>query len=185
MTDIELVTAAKAGDQNAFAEIYKRYSPTVKWRIKNTMLTDDVEDLCQEVFIAAFAKLPQFASRSTFKTWITRIAMNECFMEIRKRKRLKRGDGLIVGIEDIGGDVASSSEDKSLTSAEIKIDSNRILEAATGDDRKLLKMSYLYGLSNQEIANRRNVSLACVRRELENAEARTREELNLPRRNGI
>jgi RNA polymerase sigma-70 factor (ECF subfamily) len=45
---------------------------------------EDVEDLMQETFIAAYLNLEKFENRSTFKTWITRIMLNQCYQKMQK-----------------------------------------------------------------------------------------------------
>jgi RNA polymerase sigma-70 factor (ECF subfamily) len=45
---------------------------------------EDVEDLMQEAFIAAYINLEKFEARSSFKTWITRIMLNQCYQKAQK-----------------------------------------------------------------------------------------------------
>ena len=47
---------------------------------------EDVEDLMQETFIAAYLHLPEFEGRSSFKTWITRIMLNQCYHKSQKNE---------------------------------------------------------------------------------------------------
>lgn len=85
--DEALVAAAKAGDHPAFSELWKRHSTRTLgtiYRITGNM--QDAEDMLQESFLKAFLHLGTFDGRSTFSTWLTRIAINSAFMLLRKRR---------------------------------------------------------------------------------------------------
>ncbi len=83
-----LIASARSGDRDAFDELFRRERPYVF----NLMcqLTGDAaraDDLAQEAVIAAFRKLGQFRSESSFRTWLSRIAINLFRMERRKAPR--------------------------------------------------------------------------------------------------
>lgn len=83
-----LIASARSGDRDAFDELFRRERPYVF----NLMcqLTGDAaraDDLTQEAVIAAFRKLGQFRSESSFRTWLSRIAINLFRMERRKAPR--------------------------------------------------------------------------------------------------
>jgi RNA polymerase sigma-70 factor (ECF subfamily) len=87
-SDGELVAATKRGIQEAFEELVFRYERrvlAVAQRIVNNR--EDAEDVMQESFHKAFIHLSAFQEKSRFSTWLTRIAMNEAFMVLRRRKR--------------------------------------------------------------------------------------------------
>jgi RNA polymerase sigma-70 factor, ECF subfamily len=86
-SDEELVAATKRGDAQAFGELVLRHRQrvlVVAQRITNNR--EDAEDVAQESFHKAFLHLDAFQERSRFSTWLTRIAMNEAFMLIRRRR---------------------------------------------------------------------------------------------------
>jgi RNA polymerase sigma-70 factor (ECF subfamily) len=82
-----LVGAAKSGDIHAFEELVGRYQQRVlavaQRIVKNR---EDAEDVAQETFHKAFVHLYAFQQNSQFSTWLTRIAMNEAFMLLRRRR---------------------------------------------------------------------------------------------------
>jgi RNA polymerase sigma-70 factor, ECF subfamily len=85
--DSALVTAAKRGNAQAFEEIVSRHKQkvlAVAQRITNNR--EDAEDVTQESFHKAFLHLDDFEEKSRFSTWLTRIAMNEAFMVLRRRR---------------------------------------------------------------------------------------------------
>lgn len=104
--DGALVAAAKRGDTHAFEELVLRHRRKVvamAERIINNR--EDAEDVAQESFHKAFLHLDSFQQKSRFSTWLTRIAMNEAFMSLRR----KRG-ALEVSPESIDNDTKLNSE---------------------------------------------------------------------------
>ena len=88
VSDSNLILATKSGDTGAFDELFLRYKRkvfAVAQRIVNNR--EDAEDVVQESFHKAFLHLGTFQEKSRFSTWLTRIAMNESFMVLRRRKR--------------------------------------------------------------------------------------------------
>src|ERR1700730_445456 len=86
-SDGELVAAAKSGDTRAFEELVCRHQRRVlaaAQRITNNR--EDAEDVAQEGFQKAFLHLAAFQEKSRFSTWLTRIAMNEALMLLRRRR---------------------------------------------------------------------------------------------------
>jgi RNA polymerase sigma-70 factor, ECF subfamily len=86
-SDGALVATAKRGDTQAFEELILRHKQrvlAVAQRITNNR--EDAEDVAQESFHKAFLHLDAFQERSRFSTWLTRIAMNEAFMFLRRRR---------------------------------------------------------------------------------------------------
>jgi RNA polymerase sigma-70 factor (ECF subfamily) len=82
-----LVHASKRGDLAAFEKLVKRYDRKL-FRIAQhlTHNQEDAEDVVQEAFLKAFLHLGQFREDAKFSTWLTRIAMNQSLMMLRKRR---------------------------------------------------------------------------------------------------
>jgi RNA polymerase sigma-70 factor (ECF subfamily) len=86
-SDGALVAAAKCGDSEAFEQLFLRHKQrafSVAQRITNNR--EDAEDAAQESFHKAFLHLHTFQEKSSFSTWLTRIAMNQAFMLLRRRR---------------------------------------------------------------------------------------------------
>jgi RNA polymerase sigma-70 factor (ECF subfamily) len=86
-SDAELVSTAKSGDANAFVELSKRHSNRVlltTYRI--TRNWQDAEDALQDSLLKAFSHLNGFQEKSSFATWLTRIAINSALMILRKKR---------------------------------------------------------------------------------------------------
>ena len=86
--DLDLARQAQEGDESAFAEIVRRYSPRVfsvasRFFRQRTL----VEEAAQEVFLKAYTQLGSFEGRGSFEGWLTRIATNTCLNMVRGAKR--------------------------------------------------------------------------------------------------
>jgi RNA polymerase sigma-70 factor (ECF subfamily) len=85
--EIDLVSAAKGGDQHAFAELHRRYRPLLKRRIRRIVRNlEDTEDILQDTMMSALRHLAGFRGKCSFRTWIMTIATNTSLMLLRKRK---------------------------------------------------------------------------------------------------
>jgi RNA polymerase sigma-70 factor, ECF subfamily len=85
-----LVDAAKSGDELAFEILVKRYQPRIfALALRYTRVREDAEDIVQQTFGKAFVSLQKFQGRCSFATWISRIAINEALMCLRKGRALR------------------------------------------------------------------------------------------------
>ena len=86
--DLDLAHQAQGGDESAFAEIVRRYSPRV-FSVASRFFRQRslVEEAAQEVFLKAFTQLESFEGRGSFEGWLTRIATNTCLNMVRSAKR--------------------------------------------------------------------------------------------------
>ena len=162
-----LVAAAKNGDEQAFETLFKRYQRrTFAVVLRYTRVVEDAEDIVQQSFYKAFVHLCQFQGESSFSTWLTRIAINEALMFLRRI-----GAAHEVSIDDI-------RETGSADSLEIP-DSNadpethysqreevRILSKAVRNLRPALRTTIvlreLRELSTSETARRMGLSVTTV-----------------------
>jgi RNA polymerase sigma-70 factor, ECF subfamily len=87
MSDELLVSAAKSGDASAFVELSNRHSKKLLRRTyRITRNWQDAEDVLQDSLLKAFIHLKSFEERSSFLSWLTRIAINSALMTMRKRR---------------------------------------------------------------------------------------------------
>jgi RNA polymerase sigma-70 factor, ECF subfamily len=83
----ELVAAARSGSSAAFAELREIYARRVYQKLFNiTKNREDAEDALQDTFLRAYMALHTFEERSSFYTWVTRIAINSALMILRRRR---------------------------------------------------------------------------------------------------
>jgi len=117
----ELVDRAKAGDVRAFEELFRRYKPRIyALALHLTGRPSDADDITQDAFMRAYAKLDSFEGRSQFFTWLYRIALHRALNVKRDRGRRH-----MVGLDD------------PRLSAAVAVD-------AKGDPRRALELSESY-----------------------------------------
>jgi RNA polymerase sigma factor (sigma-70 family) len=86
-TEKSLVEAAKAGKSAAFDALCKRYAQQLlRAALRITRNREDSEDAVQDALMRAFVHLRDFDGRSSFATWLTRIAINSALMILRKKR---------------------------------------------------------------------------------------------------
>src|SRR5713226_3862011 len=94
-----LVLAAKCGDGYAFEVLIRRYQRRTLAVVRRfTHIQEDAEDIVQQSFHKAFVHLHKFEGKSSFSTWLTRIAINEALMLLRRDRGHRE-----VSINDLSG----------------------------------------------------------------------------------
>ena len=83
----ELLAACEHGDRDAQRRIYERYQQPIYRLAYRLVGSQDAADLTQQIFLQLFQKMGQFIGRSRFRTWLYRLAVNECLQHLRRRKR--------------------------------------------------------------------------------------------------
>src|SRR5271156_4315626 len=90
MSDEWLVAAAKNGDVTAFAQLRDRHFRSImRTTYRITRNWEDAEDALQDTFLKAFIHLNRFECRSSFFSWVTRIAINASLATLRKKRASK------------------------------------------------------------------------------------------------
>src|SRR5271169_5775929 len=102
-SDEQLVEAAREGDMAAFEELVARHRDKIYARAFSMMRNEDEAlDLSQEAWVKSWQRLKQFQGESSFGTWMTRIVINLCLDQLRKRKR-QRTESIEEMNEESGG----------------------------------------------------------------------------------
>jgi RNA polymerase sigma-70 factor (ECF subfamily) len=88
--DMALVAAAKNGNRKAFEILVERHEQRIFFVARRiTRTREDAEDVVQQSFQKAFTHLRNFEGRSAFSTWLTRIAITEALMFLRRSRGLR------------------------------------------------------------------------------------------------
>jgi RNA polymerase sigma-70 factor (ECF subfamily) len=169
-----LVFAAKRGDRRAFEILIERYDRRILAVARRfTRVREDAEDIVQQSFQKAFIHLHKFEGKSCFSTWLTRIAINESLMLLRRGRGLRE-----VPINDLSG-----NEETALgleipdtrvgpESAFLQGERNRILSEAmdklTPGIRTAIELRDLGELSTKEAARVMGLSVSAVKARLFN-----------------
>jgi RNA polymerase sigma-70 factor (ECF subfamily) len=170
-SDGVLVAAVLSGDERAYAEIFERYRRPVA-RVIGKFFRDrsDIEELMQQSFTKAYFSLKGFHSKDdgSLGGWLSRIAINVCYDEFRRRRREASLQVLDPEKNDenhLDRMVAESqrSAEASLISREL---SDRILGCLTAEDRIALTLVYSEEYSLSEAANAIGVSTSSLKSRL-------------------
>jgi RNA polymerase sigma-70 factor (ECF subfamily) len=90
-SDANAVAQARGGDHDAFRVLVERHSRAVfRLAFRITGNEHDADDIVQETFLRAYRQLGRFEDRSTFGTWIHRIAAN-CAMDVMRERQRRDG----------------------------------------------------------------------------------------------
>jgi RNA polymerase sigma-70 factor (ECF subfamily) len=85
--DSALIKLALAGQTECFAVLIDRHKGAVRRRVASMVQNEaDADDLLQEALLKVWHHLPKFRSESSFRTWMTRIAINEVLQAYRRDK---------------------------------------------------------------------------------------------------
>jgi len=164
-----LVLAAKRGDRRAFEILIERYQRRILGVVRRfTRNREDAEDILQQSFQKAFVHLHKFEGKSRFSTWLTRIAINETLMLLRRGRVLRE-----VSIHDLSGseETAAGREIPDSRSGPESVflqgERSRILSAAmnklTPGIRKAIELRELAELSTKEAARVMGLSVVAVK----------------------
>src|SRR5215471_15472910 len=91
LSDEEVVRRVLEGETALFEIIMRRYNQRL-YRIARGILRDDAEaeDVMQDAYVRAYSHLSQFAGRSQFSTWLSRIAIHEALARSKGRRRTEQ-----------------------------------------------------------------------------------------------
>jgi RNA polymerase sigma-70 factor (ECF subfamily) len=94
-SEAELIAQSKQGDQEAIAELFRsHYASSVRLAYSILRHPDDAQDAVQAGFFLAFRRLGDFRGEASFKTWISRIVVNCCLLQLREARRRATWVGL-------------------------------------------------------------------------------------------
>lgn len=178
-TDAELVLKIRSGETKLYELLIRRNNPYL-YRIGRSygFNHQDAEDLMQETYINAFFALESFANKSAFKTWITRIMLNNCF-----RKKQKNSFRNELPADDIANEknTAMYHTPADSESPLLNKELGRVLENALvripEEYRIVFTLRELNGLSVAETAEAALISEANVKTRLSRAKNMLRNEI--------
>jgi RNA polymerase sigma-70 factor (ECF subfamily) len=167
--DMSLVADAKNGNRKAFEVLVKRHQQRIFFVARRiTRTREDAEDVVQQSFQKAFTHLAKFEGRSTFSTWLTRIAVTEALMFLRRRRGLREVliDDLKVNEETTTAlDVPDSSPDPEAMCSQrewVEILSLALNELPAGM-RRAIQLHELDERSSEETAQIMGISVGALK----------------------
>jgi len=182
LTDADLAQAAVGGDEAAFGEIVRRYSPRVfSFSSRFFRRYDLIEEAAQEVFLKAYTQLKNYEGRGSLEGWLTRITVTTCINILRATKPQNEltvsdlSDDETAWLENTLLNASSAnyrSEEDKLIAADLV---NRVLEALPPEDSLILQMLDGEGASIKEASDATGWSESKVKIKVFRARRRMRE----------
>jgi RNA polymerase sigma-70 factor (ECF subfamily) len=179
--EIELIAHGRQGDQAALTELFGRHYASCL-RVARGILhsNDDSQDAVQAAYLLALRHLRRFRGDACFKTWITRIVVNCCLMQLREARRRASW----IQLEDLYGgqglDVLASRSPSPETATWSREIASALSEAFASLPKKLSEAYGLYSasdLSLKEVAAELGLTLPATKTRLSRARAGMRRHL--------
>src|SRR3954469_5453417 len=98
MGDADLLSGCRAGKSEAWDALFDTYYPVAArfvFQLSGDFSHEDTEEICQETFLAVVRNLGSFVGRSSFQTWLLRIAANKAMDFREKTRAAKRGGNAV------------------------------------------------------------------------------------------
>lgn len=155
--DMRLVARLRAGDQQAMAELYDRYSPVV-YSVALRVLQDTAaaEDVLQDIFLQLWRNPDSFdASRGCLGAWLAVIARHRAIDRLRKRRPETDIDDCVLSS---GPDVRNETE-RTLVIEKVR----GVLDQMPREQRTALEMAFFQGMTHTEIAEKTGEPLGTIK----------------------
>lgn len=160
--DFSLIEKARGGDAVAFNQVVTAYRKRIMGTISRLIgRPEDVEDVAQEVFVRLFFSLEQLRSPEVFEPWLYRLTVNAAYDYLRKRKRRQESrmadlaDQQVMMADAVAGEKLEADR---LEAAEIREFVQSLLGEVSEEDRILLMLKEVEGLSLKELEQIYNVN---------------------------
>src|SRR6187397_3036591 len=180
ITDTELIDRIRNGERELFEILIRRNNSYLyKIGMSYSYKHEDVQDLMQETFIAAYLNLEKFECRSTFKTWITRIMLNQCYQKGQKLSFKNEKTDEIFNEKTTPMFESNQSSDtyKSVLNNELSSIVGNALISIPFEYRMVFSLRELNGMSTAETAELLDISETNVKVRLNRARQMLREKV--------
>lgn len=171
-TDAALVALASAGDHDAFGVLVARHQASV-FRLARavTHSREAAEDVLQQAFLAAWQALPRFRGEASLRTWLLTIARHAA---VRRQVAAAREPIDDTPLEELGLQAGWGSDGPEVLAirAEAHATVSRALAALDAEDRTVLTLRELEGLSGEATAALLGISLPAMKSRLHRARLR-------------
>jgi len=179
--DEEVIKEILSGNRSLFEILIRRYNPDL-YKIGRGYGYNhqDTEDLMQEAFINSFQSLAKFQNRSSFKTWLIRIMLNECYHKSKKLS-YQKAPAVEISVNKNSGSMFlttnNSNPDKSVVNKELKNVIEVALKNLPEDYRMTFTLRELTGLNVSDTAELLHITASNVKVRLNRAKVMLRKEI--------
>jgi RNA polymerase sigma-70 factor (ECF subfamily) len=182
LTDVELLTAVRQGDRDAFCALYERFAGEVFALCQRILRSrDEAEDATAEVFCEVWRRRDRYdVSRGTPRAYLLTLSRSRAIDRFRShaaRPEMKRTASSVVA-EQVT--FAGAAPDESAETAELRLRVAEALGTLNERQRRAMELAYYEGLSHQQIAHRLAAPLGTVKTHIRQGLARLRTVLGAP-----
>ncbi|HLY60704.1 MAG TPA: RNA polymerase sigma factor [Terriglobia bacterium] len=153
--DAAVVAQVLAGDRDAFRVVVERHSQSLfRLAYRMTGNEQDAEDVVQETFMRAYRRLNKFEARSSFSTWLYRIAVN-CSLD-QSRKRRQQDERQLAPSPELPDPLLAlpstdPSSERLAMSAEVRKKVEATLNELTEKEKAAFVLRHYEGMSIEEV----------------------------------
>jgi RNA polymerase sigma-70 factor, ECF subfamily len=148
----DLILRARAGDTQAWGDLYREYAPAIFRFSRRAMPTrEDAEDATMEIFMKLREKLSQYDPSRSFSAWLYKVAANHCWDLLRRRKA--RHDKDMEDVDDLPLEAPEPNQLEKLIEERSGDEVRKALNKLGARARMALVMRYYSDMSYDEIAD--------------------------------
>jgi len=148
----DLIARARAGDTQAWGDLYRDYAPAIFRFCRRAMPTrEDAEDATMEIFMKLRQKLAQFDPSRSFTAWLYKVAANHCWDMLRRRKA--RHDKDTEDVTELPLEAPEPNQLEKLIEERTGEEVRKALDRLGARARMALVMRYYSDMSYDEIAD--------------------------------
>jgi RNA polymerase sigma-70 factor, ECF subfamily len=178
LTDEAIARRVLAGERDLYEILIRRHNQRL-YRIARSILRDEIEaeDVMQDAYLSAYAHLDQFEGRASFKTWISRIAMNEALAHLRRSGRFVEWDETMNEDRAHGSTSPETPEDE-LSRRELSGILNEAIDSIPVRYRLVFVLRQIEGMSTEEVAQIAGISSDNVKARFHRAKIALRKDID-------
>jgi len=144
-----LIGRCVAGDGSAWRELHRSLHPAVVAFVRQMGVgPEDIDDVCQDVFLQVARYLPQFEQRAELKTWVYKICTSQA-TRLRRKRMLRHA---LAGMLRMVAPAASGGAHRALAALDAQKEMELGLARMSEKQRLVFVLYELHGLSGEEIA---------------------------------
>lgn len=155
LVEFDLIQKAQSGDDGAFNQIVGVYRKRIFGTVSRLIgRQEDVEDVAQEVFLRLYYSLDQLRTPEVFEPWLYRLTVNASYDYLRKQRRRNESrmadlsEQQVVMADAAAGGRSNNEEQRRL---QVKEFVHSLLDSVSDEDRALLMLKEVEGLSIKEL----------------------------------
>ncbi|MEO6760318.1 MAG: sigma-70 family RNA polymerase sigma factor [Saprospiraceae bacterium] len=157
LVDFDLILKAKQGDDQAFNQVVQAYRRRILGTIARLIgRPEDVEDVGQEVFVRLYYSLDQLREPDVFEPWLYRLTVNAAYDYLRRQRRRPEARMSDLSEEQVvmaDADAGTLAQREEVRQGKVRDFVNSLLGAVSEEDRVLLTLKEVEGLSLKQLEN--------------------------------